>query len=196
MKKVWPAAQRNSADILKVLRRVLPASGLTLEIASGTGQHAAYICNALPELRWQPTDYDHGALPSIDAWRLENTHSNFLPALPLDVRSETWPIASADAVYCANMIHIAPWACCVGLFRGAAEVLVPGGLLVLYGPFFERDIETAASNTRFDASLKSREASWGIRHREEVEVVAEANDMRLEERIAMPANNLCLVFRR
>lgn len=196
MKQTWPAPQRNAAAILDVLERVLPNPGLTIEIASGSGQHAEHFCRALPNVRWQPTDYDATVLPSIDAWREESGLKNFLPAARLDVTSDAWPVDEADAVFCANMIHISPWECCLGLFRGAGRVLSEGGIAVLYGPFIEAELETAPSNANFDASLRSRDPSWGIRHLDEVAKVAKGEGMTLQERIAMPANNLCVVFSR
>ena len=196
MKKVWPAAQRNAAHILEILERVLPTPGLTLEIASGTGQHAAHFAQAMPSIRWQATEYDQTSLPSIDAWREESGLENFLPAAHLDVTSDVWPVNAADSVFCANMIHIAPWACCLGLFEGAARVISDGGLVVLYGPFLESDVQTTESNQGFDASLRSRNPEWGIRHLDDVAAVANREGFVLEERVSMPANNLCLMFRR
>ncbi len=195
MKKIWPAPQRNAAVITSVLDRVLPP-GLTLEIASGTGQHAAHFCAALPKVQWQPSDYDASALPSIDAWRLETGLANFLPAVQIDVGEDPWPVLEADAIFCANMIHISPWDRCLGLFRGAGRLLSTGGVLVLYGPFRERDVETAQSNENFDESLKSRNPEWGLRYLHDVEAAANECGLQLEERVVMPANNLCAVFRR
>lgn len=196
MKKLWPAPQRNAAPILEVLKRVLPRPGLTLEIASGSGQHAAHFCEALSDLRWQPTDYDGTAIPSIDAWREDSGLENFLPALHLDVTAEEWPVEVVDSIFCANMIHISPWASCLGLFRGASRVLRPNGVLALYGPFIEQDIETSSSNMHFDASLRSRNPDWAIRDLGEVKDVATSEGLVFLERITMPANNLCLVFKR
>lgn len=196
MKQTWPAPQRNAAAILEVLQRVLPSPGLTLEIASGSGQHAAHFCEALPEIQWQPSDYDESVLPSIDAWGEDNTHGNFRRAVHLDVSQEIWPVAAADAIYCSNMIHISPWECTGGLFRGAGRVLPAGGVVLLYGPFLESAVETTESNLQFDASLKSRNPEWGLRHLDDVAAVANAHGLVLEERVAMPANNLCVLFRR
>lgn len=196
MKKLWPAPQRNAAPILEVLKRVLPRPGLTLEIASGSGQHAAHFCESLSELRWQPTDYDPTAIPSIDAWREDSGLENFLPALHLDVTSDAWPVEEVDSIFCANMIHISPWTSCLGLFRGASRVLRSNGVLALYGPFIEQDVETSASNMQFDASLRSRNSDWAIRDLGEVKDVATSEGLVFQERIAMPANNLCVVFKR
>ncbi len=196
MKKVWPAPQRNAAPILEVLERVLPNPGLTIEIASGSGQHAAHFCKAMSGIRWLPTDYDPSAIPSIDAWREESGLENFLPAKHLDVTADVWPLERADSLFCANMIHISPWASCLGLFRGAGRVLRPGGIAVLYGPFLEQEVETAASNRQFDASLRSRNPDWAIRDLGEVCDVAKSSGLEFQERIAMPANNLCVVFER
>ncbi len=196
MKKTWPAPQRNAAHILEILKRVLPTPGLTIEVASGSGQHAEYFTRAMPGVKWQPTDFDPTSLPSIDAWRVESGAENFLPAAFLDVSTDTWPLEHADALFCANMIHIAPWECCLGLFRGAGRILSAGGVAVLYGPFIESDVETAESNLGFDVSLRSRNPEWGIRDLDEVVTVAKREGLELEERVSMPANNLCLVFRR
>lgn len=191
----YPATQRNKDVILPILRRVFPSEGLVLEVASGTGQHGVYFAEQLG-LSWQPTDLNPEHRDSVDAWAEHLGATHVRPALPLDVLEETWPVAHADAVFCANMIHIAPAACTGGLMRGVGRVLSAGAPFVLYGPFLEEDVPTAPSNLRFDASLRERDPSWGIRWRHEVEALAEKHGLHLEERIAMPANNLTLVFRR
>jgi hypothetical protein len=196
MKKTWPAAQRNAEPITSELRRLLKASSSVLEIASGTGQHAAHFTRAMPELHWQPSEYDSTGLASIEEWRQESGAKNFNAPVRLDVCDEAWPVESTDAIFCANMIHIAPWACCQGLVRGAGRVLPSQGALLLYGPFMAADTPTAPSNTAFDQSLRSRNPDWGIRDLEEVQAAALACELALEERIAMPANNLLLLFRR
>ncbi|MBL8276545.1 MAG: DUF938 domain-containing protein [Pelomonas sp.] len=191
-----PASERNAAPILAELRRVLPAQGVMLEIASGTGQHAATFGAALPGWQWQPTDFDAGALPSIAAWC--EGRPNVRPPLQLDVLSAPWPAVpeQVDAMFCANMIHIAPWACTDGLMRGAARHLAPHGLLLTYGPYFEDDMETAPSNLAFDADLQRRNPSWGVRRLADVAAVAARHGLMLRERVAMPANNLLLVWQR
>ena len=191
-----PAAERNRAPILAELQRVLPARGLMLEIASGTGQHAAHFAAGLPGWRWQPTDAEARSLVSIDAWCAGV--ANVLPAQPLDVTAATWPAAPAqvDAIYCANMLHIAPWPCCAALMSGAARHLAPDGLLVLYGPYLVDGEPTAPGNLAFDADLRRRDPAWGVRRLGDVLQQAEAAGMCLRERIAMPANNLLLVLAR
>ncbi len=180
---------------MQVLRPRLPAQGLVLEIASGTGEHAVYFANALPALRWQPTDADAEARESIEAWRAANGLPNLLAPLPLDAAApDTWPVARADAIVCINMVHISPWAATLGLMRGAGQALPPGGRLFLYGPYLEADVETAPSNLAFDESLKARNPEWGLRTREAVAAVAARHGLTLEARVAMPANNLVLVF--
>lgn len=196
MKQTWPAATRNAEPIVQVLRRVLPTPSSVLEIASGTGQHAAHFCQAMPSIQWQPSDQDPDALPSIDAWRRACGAANCLQPLQLDVCDEEWPIKTADSVFCANMIHIAPWRSCLGLLRGASRVLPSRGALILYGPFREADIETAPTNEAFDQSLKSRDPEWGLRNLEDVQAAAEECGLEFDERVQMPANNLMLVFRR
>jgi hypothetical protein len=191
-----PPTARNKDHILAVLRQHLPSTGLVLEIAAGAGEHALHMATHLPGLTWQPTDPDPQALASIAAWR-EQGPPNLLPPLELDAaRPETWPVQSADAVVCINMIHISPWAATEGLFAGTDRVLPAEGVLVTYGPYLEDAVDTAPSNLAFDASLKSRNPAWGIRRREDLEALAAAHDLALHARIALPANNLSLVFRR
>lgn len=187
-----PATARNREPLLEVLRGILPAEGLVLEVASGTGEHAVHIAAALPGLTWQPSDPSEEARRSIDAWAAGQP--NIRPALALDASAWPWPIAKADAALCVNMIHIAPWAACLGLLRGAAALLPPGAPLVLYGPYLRDGVATAASNLDFDASLKARNAEWGLRRLEDVAAAAEG--FALERVTEMPANNLTVVFRR
>lgn len=180
-----------------MLKPWLPPSGLVLEIASGAGEHAVHNAAALPGLTWQPTDPDPEALASIAAWRDHAGLPNLLPPLRLDAADpDGWPIDQADAVVNINMIHISPWSATEGLMAGAARRLPPQGLLFLYGPYIEADVETAPSNAAFDASLRSRNPAWGLRRLEDVTALAAAHGLMLAERIAMPANNLSLVFRR
>ncbi|MFW6023498.1 MAG: DUF938 domain-containing protein [Myxococcota bacterium] len=191
-----PAAARNREPILAVLRRVLPVEGLVLEVASGTGEHARHFAAALPHLTWQPSDPDEGARASIDAWVGDAGLPNLRPALRLDASGAAWPLDRADAVLCINMIHIAPWQACEGLMRGAGRLLPPGGVLFTYGPYRIDGEHTAPSNERFDASLRGRDPAWGVRDVADVARAAEAHGLQLDERVAMPANNFSLVFRR
>lgn len=191
-----PAADRNAAPILAELQRLLPPQGLLLEIASGTGQHAAICSAGLPGWQWQPSDAEAAALPSIRAWCEGLVRVR--PPLQLDVLQPQWAGVPdrIDAIYCANLIHIAPWACCVALMRGAARHLSPTGLLITYGPYLEDEVPTAAGNRAFDADLRARCPDWGLRRREDVEAEAARAGLVLRERIAMPANNLLLVWSR
>src|SRR4051812_21776124 len=158
-----PAADRNKEPILALLRRVLPAHGSALEIASGTGQHAVHFAQALAGWTWQPTDTDAAMLPVIAGHVADAGLANVRPPLLLDVMAPQWPVDRYDAIYCANMLHIAPWACCAALMQGAARHLLPGGVLVTYGPYFEEGVAPAPSNLAFDASLRLRDPAWGIR---------------------------------
>ncbi|UPY36671.1 DUF938 domain-containing protein [Sediminicoccus sp. KRV36] len=187
-----PAAARNRDALLACLAGILPQAGLVLEVASGTGEHAVHVAASLPGLIWQPSDPAAEARASIDAWAAGV--ANIRPALALDASAWPWPITQADALLCVNMIHIAPWAACLGLLRGAGAILPPGAPLVLYGPFIRAGIETAASNLDFDASLRARDPAWGLRALEDV--AAAASGFGLEQVIEMPANNLTVVFRR
>lgn len=191
-----PAVERNRGPILEVLRRVLPARGAVLEIAAGSGQHAVWFARALPEVDWLPSDVSAEALDSIAAWRDAEGPANLRAPVRLDVASEDWTEAGArDAIFCANMIHIAPWQACLGLLRGAGRHLLPGGALVLYGPFRIGGEHTAPSNAAFDVDLRRRDPSWGVRDLDEVAREAERHGLVLEERVAMPANNQTVVFR-
>jgi SAM-dependent methyltransferase len=190
-----PAAQRNRDPILAVLRRHLPAHGLLLEVASGTGEHAVHVAAAFPELAVQPSDPDPGCRASIDAWAQASRLPNLRPALALDASAPDWPVAAADAVLCINMIHISPWEATEGLLRGAARLLPQGAPLILYGPYRRAGVPTAPSNEAFDAELRARDPRWGLRDLEAVAELA-ARDFGPLEVNEMPANNLTLVFRR
>jgi hypothetical protein len=193
-----PSTARNRAPIWSVLQRHLPGRGLVLEVASGSGEHAVHFAQAAgPEIIFQPSDPDTGARASIDAWAAASGLPNIRPALALDVTSETWPIAGADAVLCINMIHIAPWAAAVGLVQGSARVLPVGGLLYLYGPFKREGRHTAPSNETFDRDfLRARNPAWGVRDLEAVAALAVDCGFAPPAIEPMPANNLSVLFRR
>lgn len=194
-----PAADRNKQPILEVLQQVLPAQGSALEIASGTGQHVAWFAQHLPRWTWQPTDADAPALNSIDARIAEGRLANVRAPLLLDVLSPVWlpaDTAPFDAIYCANMIHIAPWTTCAALMQGAVRHLAPNGMLITYGPYLEDEVPTSPGNLGFDRDLRMQNPAWGIRRREEVEQEAARVGLSLSKRFAMPANNLLLVWER
>lgn len=201
-----PAADRNKQAILEVMQHVLPTGGRMLEVASGTGQHAAWLGSNLPGWEWQPTEANSTALPTIAAWARQTGATNIKPPCLLNVIEAHWPandetLASDfglpfDAIYSANLLHIAPWGACLGLVAGAARHLKPGGLLLIYGPFFEDGVTTAQSNLDFDASLRAQNPQWGIRQRSAVEAAAQQAGMDPSGRFSMPANNLMLVFKR
>ena len=193
--RIAPAAARNREPILAVLRDVLPDAGTVLEVAAGSGDHALWFSAALPHLSWRPSDRDPAALASIEAWRQAEGPPNLQPPTHFDATDPmTWPDQPLRAVVCINMIHIAPWAAAQGLMGFAGARLPPGGVLFLYGPYLEAEVETAPSNLAFDADLKRRDPSWGLRDRAEVEALAAQHGLGLQRRVAMPANNLSLVF--
>ena len=196
MKRHAPAAERNRDPIAAVLTEELPAEGLVLEIASGTGEHAVHFARTYPGLTWQPSDPDADSRASIAAWREEAGLANLLAPVALDALAPPWPVEAADAVLCINMVHISPVAATEGLLAGAAELLSPGAPLVLYGPYLEAGIETVLSNLAFDASLKARNPEWGLRSVEWLDQRAAAHGFARTRRVAMPANNLTLVYRR
>jgi SAM-dependent methyltransferase len=194
-KRVAPAAERNKEPILEILREVLPPRGLVLEVASGSGQHAAFFARLLPDIVWQPSDADPEALESIAAYCKEAGIANLRAPIALDASAASWPIANADALVSINMIHIAPWAACLGLFDGGSRILSPGAPLVLYGPFVIDGDFVAPSNVEFDRRLRSENAAWGVRELREVERAAEERGFRLDRVVARPANNQVVVFR-
>jgi hypothetical protein len=191
-----PSVPRNRDPILDVLREILPAKGLVLEIASGSGEHAAHFASAFPGLTFQPSDPDPAARASIDAWTAATGLNNVKPAVALDAARAPWPLSWADAILCINMIHISPWAATEGLFYQAYEILQPGAPLFIYGPFLREGVETAESNVAFDAWLRQQNPEWGLRDLAAVTAVARENEFSSPQIVEMPANNLSLIFRR
>ncbi|MBE9141225.1 DUF938 domain-containing protein [Nodosilinea sp. LEGE 07088] len=203
-----PATARNREPILSVLQRVLPPQGTVLEVSSGTGEHATYFAPRLAPRQWLPSDLDPDARHSIAAWRAVAPAANLHSPLALDAAAPLWPMESdaapagldlqrhpITAIVNINMIHIAPWAACLGLMAGAGRILPAGGVLYLYGPFKQGGQHTAPSNAAFDASLQAQNPHWGVRDLEAVIAVAEAQGLVLAETVAMPANNLSVVLR-
>lgn len=193
-----PATARNRDPIWAVLQRHLPARGVVLEVASGSGEHAVHFAQASgPDIVFQPSDPDPRARASIDAWAATSGLPNIRPAIALNASADTWPIASADAVLCINMIHIAPWEAAAGLVRGAGRILPVGGLLYLYGPYRRAGRHTAPSNEAFDRDfLRARNPAWGVRDLEAVAGLAEEAGFAPPVIEQMPANNLSILFRR
>ena len=172
MKRHAPAAGRNREPIAAVLTEELPPSGLVLEVASGTGEHAVHFARTFPHLRWQPSDPDPAARDSIETWREDEGLANVVPPLDLNAADTAWPLAQAAAVLCINMAHISPISATEGLVAGAARLLGRDAPLILYGPWLEADVETAPSNLAFDADLKSRCPEWGLRQVEWLDRIA------------------------
>jgi 8-oxo-dGTP pyrophosphatase MutT (NUDIX family) len=189
-----PAAERNRGPILEVMRRFVPPGARVLEVACGTGEHAAHVGGGLDVRWWQPTDVRDEALGAT-AFRVQAVEGVRPPAR-LQVRHRVWPVSEADVVYCANMIHIAPWDSCLALLAGAGRVLANGGQIVLYGPFRMDGAHTAPSNAAFDASLRARDPSWGVRDLEAVVAEARAHGLHWRETVPMPANNFIVRFER
>ena len=188
-----PAAARNVGPIGDVLADWLPRSGLVLEVASGTGEHALAFATRFPALEWQPSDPDREALASIAAWAADGP-PNLLPPLRLDVCEPEWPIKWADAILCTNMVHIAPWEAALGLLDGAARLLDSGKSLILYGPWLESEVPTAPSNLAFDQSLRRRDPRWGLRMVDDFAAEARLRGFILSDRRSMPSNNIMLRF--
>jgi len=198
-KQFATAVDRNTAPIIGVLSDVVPASGRALEIASGTGQHVVAFAAAFPRIQWQPSDPNAAARDSIVAWTVDTGRANVAAPLDLDVMRPGWAADAGgpyDLVVCINMIHIAPWMACRGLMEGAGTLLVPNGVLCLYGPYRRDGLHTAPSNEVFDHSLRGRNPEWGVRDMAEVAEVAAAQGLALEKTVAMPVNNFSLLFRK
>ena len=192
-----PSTQRNRDPILGVLRRVLPSRGLVLELNCGAGEHAAYFARHLTTLTWQPSDIDPAARASAAAHAEEAALPNLRPPLEIDATWPEWPVQAAAAILSINMIHIAPWAACLGLLDGAARTLPPGdGVLYLYGPFKRGGAHTAASNDRFDHDLRAHNPQWGVRDLDDIIDEAGRRGLGCVEVVAMPANNLSVILRR
>lgn len=196
-----PAADRNKHAILQVLQTVLPVQGSALEIASGTGQHAAWFASHLPGWTWQPTDATVDSLPSIVGYAAQLGAHNVLTPHVLDVLKSPWPGSDNsglhtcyDAIYCANMLHISPWATTAALMQGSAQHLARGGMLITYGPYLEDMEPTAEGNLVFDADLRAQNRLWGLRRLSDVASVAAQFGLHLCQRHALPANNLLLVW--
>jgi len=196
MKLRSPAVARNVEPIGNVLADWLPASGMIVEIASGSGEHALDFAARFSKLQWQPSDPDPQARESIAEWREAEGPANLLEPMAIDVCDPTWPVEAADAVLNINMVHISPWEASIGLISGAARVLEPDGVLILYGPWLVDGVETAPSNLAFDADLKARNPCWGLRRVSNFAATAASRGLFLADQRAMPANNCMLLFRR
>ena len=199
------AFHRNHQPIWAVLQRYLDGkSGDVLEAGSGTGQHAVHFAAHSPGIVWWPSDLNERHLQSIAAWRAFSGLPNIKPPLKLDLADPDWSEATRTgggppsllAIFCANVIHIAPWRVAEGLFAGAGRVLQEGGYLFLYGPFKRNGKHTALSNAVFDASLRENNPDWGVRDIADLEKLASSCGLALREVVEMPANNLILVFAR
>lgn len=191
---LWPAPERNKGPILEVLRRILPPHGRVLELASGSGQHVVFFAEHLPELTFLPSDLDPRHLESIRAWIAHRALPNVEAPRRLDVCAADYGVGNVEAMFGANLLHIAPWSCAEGVFAGARRHLLPGGVLALYGPFHVGGKPTADSNAAFDADLRARDPRWGVRDVDALGVLADHAGLVLRERVAMPANNQMLIF--
>lgn len=188
MKQSSPSCERNKEPILAVLRGILSVPGLVLEIGSGSGQHAVHFARGLPHVEWQPTDVADN-LPGISAWRDEAGLVNLREPLALDLFSDRWPVAAAQAAVCINTIHIVSWEAVARLFAGAGRLLSPGGVMYVYGPYRYAGRPLEPSNEEFDRWLKARDAVSGVRLFEDVNRLAEQSGLMLAGDRAMPANN-------
>lgn len=195
MKPYSESSEQNRDPILAVLRTVFADRRQVLEIASGTGQHAVYFGAALPHLTWQTSELEENH-DGIRAWLDEAALPNVFPPVILNVDDLHWPVGQVDAVFNANTVHIVGWSSVQRLFEGIGRVLLPGGLVCMYGPFNYNGCFTSESNARFDVWLKNRDPASGVRDFEAVNALAEAQGLRLVDDVEMPVNNRTLVWRR
>ncbi len=191
-----PASQRNKQVILETLKNHAPSRGDTLEIACGSGEHAIHFAAAFPNLNWQPTDIEPSHIESVNAHASAEGINNLKPAIHLNVTQKDWSVGKVDLIFNANMIHISPWQCTLGLMAGAGRHLKSGGILFMYGPYMKEGQHTAPSNASFDATLRSRDENWGIRAIEDVVAIAEQHQLSLHDLIPMPANNFCVIYKK
>lgn len=196
LRRSAPAALRNREPILAVLRTVLPATGLMLELASGTGEHVVYFAQHMPSLEWQPSDPSAAARTSIKSWIEIEGQANIRPPVELDATQSPWPVEQAAAILCINMLHISPWEATAGLMCGAGQALPCGGPLYIYGPFRRPGRSLEPSNEAFDQNLRDQDPRWGLRDLGAVIACAADHGLAFEQSVEMPANNLSVIFRR
>lgn len=195
-----PSAARNRDPIRDVFLKTMPRAGKFLEIGGGTGEHGVHLAEALPKATWQTGDPDPALRASIAAWIAQSNLHNLIGPHAIDVTATSWGVEDAapfNGLVSLNMIHIAPFSAAEGLFAGAGRLLASGGMLFLYGPFSRRGVHTAPSNEAFDASLKARDANWGVRDLDrDIAPLAQKNTLSLTNIVEMPANNLSVIFRK
>lgn len=191
-----PHADRNKGPIVDILRRVLPDTGIALEVGSGTGQHILHFAREFPTLEWQPSDYDQVAVASVDSYRRESRARNLREALLLEVRKKVWGHGLLDAVLAIHLVHVTSWSVCEGLFDGARRHLRPGGVLFLQGPFKQGGGFDCPKNAQLDALLRDKNPDWGLRDLEAVAALGTARGLLVEQVIDMPDNELATVFRK
>lgn len=194
-----PTTARNRAPICDALAELLPtAPCIVLELASGTGEHALWMARELPQVTWQPSEATPEGVAAIEAWRklCPELNARVLPPVQINAARPPWPGPPVDAVFTANLTHIAPWDTTLGLITGAAAQLVQGGLLIIYGPFNEGGRFTGPGNAAFDADLRLRNPAWGLRDREDIDDLARVHGFAIAPSRMMPADNRLLVYRR
>ncbi|MEQ9434384.1 DUF938 domain-containing protein [Hyphomonas sp.] len=195
-----PSVARNREPIRDVFAAHVATTGRVLEVASGTGEHGAFLTDAFDGLNWTYSDIDPASLDSQRAWVNAAGHDRLKGPLVLDASMADWGVAESvrpwDVLVSINMIHIAPMAAVEGLFAGAGRLLRPGGRLFLYGPYGREGI-MAPSNARFSEDLKQRNPAWGVRDLDqEVLPLASLASLVLLDVVVMPANNLSVIFER
>jgi SAM-dependent methyltransferase len=191
-----PHADRSKGPIVDILRRVLPDTGIALEVGSGTGQHIVHFAREFPSLEWQPSDYDQVAVASVDSYRRDARVRNLREPLLLEVRKKLWGHGLLDAVLAIQLVHVTSWSVCEGLFDGARRHLRPGGVLFLQGPFKQGGGFDCPKNAQLDGMLRGKNPDWGLRDLEAVAALGTARGLLVEQVVDMPDNELATVFRK
>jgi hypothetical protein len=189
------ACENNKEPILQVISKVFNKPMTVWEIGSGTGQHASYFAQQIPQINWQPTDKEK-MLPGISLWVEDAQVQNLYPPIELDITDELWPCTAIEGLFTANTLHILSWNEVEILFSRLNEVFRKNTVACIYGPFNYHGTYTSESNERFDQYLKETDPLSGIRDKEVVESLAQASGIQLVDDVAMPANNRLLVFKK
>ncbi|XP_047528160.1 methyltransferase-like 26 [Vanessa atalanta] len=207
-KLISPAASRNKDPILQVLKRFIicdidqieDESPLFVEIASGTGQHVSHFAPHFPGVKFQPSDVDKNVFGSLSFYATNCPTKNILQPIMIDIQNKLshygFEENSIDYMYNANMIHISPYECTIGLFENAGHYLKPEALMITYGPYSKDGVITPQSNISFDASLRERNPLWGIRDINDLIKLGDENNLSLIDTIEMPANNMTLIWKK
>ncbi|MEQ6250046.1 DUF938 domain-containing protein [Sulfitobacter sp. HNIBRBA3233] len=190
-----PSAARNTAPIVALLSEVAPPGGRALEIASGTGQHIVALAAAIPQTEWFPSDIAEDRLASIAAYAAEARLANLHPATRLDACTVGWAdrLGPFGMIHVINLLHLIPTDAARTVISEAAQALLPGGRLVLYGPFLRSGQATSPGDLSFDAQLRASDPAIGYKDDIWIETCLQGAGLLLEDVRKMPSNNLAFI---